>query len=155
MLQYLLRHYRNCWFWCLCRLALSIIFLAASIPKFFNVALFKVTILNYYSFIPETIALVAAIIMPWLEFGLAMAMLLDEKAPHWPALLLTILSMLFLLQSLVFYNQLMPYGCGCFGFSQEQTLGIGGVIRNIIITATASCAYRGCRTGKARLRPPR
>ena len=139
------------WFFCLSRLALAVIYIAASVPKFFNVGLFKATLLAYYSFLPDMLATMMAITIPWLEFGLVL-LILHEKKPHIPAGLLALLSCFYVVNSIIFFNRWMPYGCGCFGFSEAEALGISGVIRNLLISAVSILAYIGTRNGKARWR---
>jgi len=137
------------WLFCLARLALVGIYFAASVPKFFNVGLFKATMLAYYGSLPDTLALVMAITIPWWEFGLALLLLIDKKRPDIPAALLAILSFFYVINSIIFLNHWMPYGCGCFGFGEPVVLGMGGVIRNVLIAAVSVLAYVGARNGKA------
>ena len=137
------------WFFCLARLALAGIYFSASIPKFFNTGLFKATLLAYYGFLPDTWATLLAIAIPWGEFGLVL-LLLQERRPDIPAGLLTLLSCFYVVNSLVFLNHWMPYGCGCFGFGEAEVLSIKGVIRNVLIAAVSICAYVGAKSGKAR-----
>jgi uncharacterized membrane protein YphA (DoxX/SURF4 family) len=137
------------WLYCLARLALAGLYFAASLPKFFNVALFKATILAYYGFLPDNLAAALAIIIPWCEFGLALLLLLENKKPDIAAGLLALLSCFYVLNSIIFLNRWMPYGCGCFGFGEAEALGLGGVIRNVLIAAVSLLAYVGTRNGKA------
>jgi uncharacterized membrane protein YphA (DoxX/SURF4 family) len=140
------------WLYCLARLTLAGIYFAASVPKFFNVGLFKATMLAYYAFLPDALALVMAIVIPWLEFGLALWLLLDEKRPEIPAGLLALLSCFYVLNAIVFLNRWMPYGCGCFGFGEARVLGMDGVIRDLLIAAVSVLAWLGARNGKGRWR---
>lgn len=139
------------WFFCLARLALAGIYLSAAVPKFFNIGLFKATLLAYYGFLPDALATFAAIVIPWGEFGLVL-LLLQEKRPDIPASLFTILSCFYVINSVVFLNHWMPYGCGCFGFGEAGVLSISGVIRNVLIAAVSALAYLGVKSGKARWR---
>lgn len=136
----------------LARLATVGLYFAASVPKFFNIGLFKATILAYYGFLPDALGLAAAVVVPWVEFGLALLLLVDEKRPEIPAALLALMSVFYVVNSLIFLNHWMPYGCGCFGFGEAEVLGISGVLRNIAIAAAAIIAYIGAKNGKARLR---
>jgi len=140
------------WLYCLARLTTVGVYFAASVPKFFNVGLFKVTLLAYYGFLPDTLALVMAITIPWWEFGLALLLLLYEKKPHIPAGLLALLSCFYVINSIIFLNHWMPYGCGCFGFGEAEVLGVSGVLRNILIAAASLLAWLGAKKGKARWR---
>ena len=133
------------WLYGLARLTLAGLYFAASVPKFFNVELFKATMLAYYGFLPDALAATLAIIIPWCEFGLALWLLLDKKKAHIPAGLLALLSCFYVVNSIIFLNHWMPYGCGCFGFGEAGVLGIGGVIRNVLIMAVSILAYRGQR----------
>lgn len=144
--------YKGRWLYVLARLATVGIYFAAAVPKFFNIGLFKATILAYYGFLPDALALVAAVVAPWVEFGLALLLLADEKRPDIPAALLALLSCAYVINSVVFLNHWMPYGCGCFGFGEAEVLGISGVLRNIAIAVAAIIAYIGAKNGKAHLR---
>jgi uncharacterized membrane protein YphA (DoxX/SURF4 family) len=140
------------WFFCLARLGLALVYFFASVPKFFSVGLFKATLLAYYGFLPDALATVLAITIPWGEFALGLLLLLDSKRQVFYAGLLTLLSCFYVLNSIVFLNHWMPYGCGCFGFGEAEVLGIGGVIRNILIMALGVLAYIGAMNGKANWR---
>lgn len=134
----------------LVRLITAGVYFAASIPKFFNLGLFKATILAYYSFLPDALALAVAIIVPWVEFGLALLLLIDEKWLKWTAGLLMLLSCFYIVNSLIFFNHWMPYGCGCFGFGEAEQLGLGGVVRDALIAAVSVASYAGARSGQSR-----
>ena len=140
------------WFFCLARLGLAHIYFLAAIPKFFNVNLFKATILAYYDFLPAALATALAITLPWLEFGLGLLLLMDSRRQTVYAGILTLLSCFYTLNALIFLNRWLPYGCGCFGFGEAGELGIGGVIRNVLITAVALLAFMGAKNGKANWR---
>ena len=140
------------WLFCLARLGLAHVYFLASIPKFFSVGLFKATLLAYYGFLPGTAATALAIAIPWLEFGLALLLLLDSRRQAAYAAVLLALSCFYTLNALIFLNHWMPYGCGCFGFGEAAALGWGGVIRNALITALGLLAYIGAKNGKANWR---
>jgi hypothetical protein len=91
-----------------------------------------------------------AVIIPWWEFGLALLLLLDDKRMGIPAGLLALLSSFYVVNSIIFLNHWMPYGCGCFGFGEAEVLGISGVIRNVLIASISLLAWLGARKGKAR-----
>ena len=137
------------WLFCLIRMGLAFVYFAASIPKFFSVGMFKATLLAYYGFLPDTVAIIMAIAIPWLEFGLGLLLLLDGKRQTLYAGLLVLLSCFYVLNALIFLNHWMPYGCGCFGFGEAGVLGISGVARNALITALSVLAFMGAKSGKA------
>ena len=140
------------WFYCLSRLGLAIIYFFAAVPKFFSVGLFKATLLAYYGFLPDNIAALMAIAIPWGEFGLALLLVLDEKRQVVYAVLLSLLSSFYVVNSLIFLNHWMPYGCGCFGFGEAGILGMGGVVRNVLIMAVSLVAFVGAKNGKTNWR---
>ena len=140
------------WFYCLIRLGLALIYFFAAIPKFFSVGLFKATLLAYYGFLPDTLATLMAITIPWGEFGIALLLVVDEKRQAVYAALLSLLSLFYVVNSLIFLNHWMPYGCGCFGFGEAEILGVGGVMRNVLIAAVSLIAFIGARNGKANWR---
>ncbi|MDP4158329.1 MAG: hypothetical protein Q8911_01010, partial [Bacillota bacterium] len=74
------------------------IYIFAGGSKLLNLYLFKVTILAYYPFLPELLALLIAILFPWLEIFAGLSLILNWKT-KFSGLSLFMLSLFFLVQT--------------------------------------------------------
>lgn len=126
------------------RLLLAGIFLFAGGSKIFNVLLFKATILGYYS-IPDHLALGIAIVFPWIEIVAGLALLVNWRTVYASGFLFC-LSIFFLVQLILNYSNILPYGCGCFGFGAPEKIGWYQIIRDFFISALAGIVFWGERT---------
>lgn len=118
------------------KLVLAGIYLIAGGSKILNLYLFKATILAYYSFLPEFVALLIAIVFPWLEILAGLSLVLNWKT-KWSSSLLFLLSLFFVIQTILYYNNIMPYGCGCFGFGGPEKISLYHVVRDSFILCLA------------------
>lgn len=118
------------------KLVLAGIYLIAGGSKILNLYLFKATILAYYSFLPEFVALLIAIVFPWLEILAGLSLVLNWKT-KWSSSLLFLLSLFFVIQTILYYNNIMPYGCGCFGFGGPEKISLYHVVRDSVIMCLA------------------
>lgn len=132
------------------RLALAVIYLYAGGAKLFSLALFKATILAYFP-IPEGLALLIAIVFPWLEILAGLSLLLNWKTVY-SSVFLFLLSLFFFAQKIFNYNNILPYGCGCFGFGTADKIGIYHILRDFSIATLAGLVfwleYKGWRGSK-------
>lgn len=118
------------------KLLLAVIYLFAGGSKLFNLYLFKVTILAYYPFLPELLALLIAIVFPWLEILAGLSLVLNWKSKYSSGFLF-VLSLFFLVQTILNYSNILPYGCGCFGFGGPEKITLYYVFRDFFITILA------------------
>ncbi|HHT64119.1 MAG: MauE/DoxX family redox-associated membrane protein [Bacillota bacterium] len=117
------------------RWLLAGIYLYAGGTKVFNPVLFQATILSYYN-IPEALALVVAILFPWLEIMAGLSLLVNWKTKY-SAGFLFFLSLFFFIQMILNYSNILPYGCGCFGFSGPEKISLYHIGRDFLIVALA------------------
>ncbi len=132
------------------RYILAFIYLYAGGSKIFEPMLFKAVIQNYFA-IPDALALILAIIVPWIQILAALFLILN-----WYVLFS---SGLFLVMSIFFfglmsanYGQILPFGCGCFGFKDEELVGVYHVVRDLSIALIASIVFYQSRKAKAEKR---
>lgn len=118
------------------KLLLAGIYLFAGGSKVVNLYLFKATILVYYPFLPESLALLIAIVFPWVEILAGLSLVLNWKTKHSAAFLL-VLSLFFSVQTILNYSDILPYGCGCFGFSGPEKISLYHVVRDFSIMLLA------------------
>ncbi|AFM41204.1 Methylamine utilization protein MauE [Desulfosporosinus acidiphilus SJ4] len=120
----------------LLKLLLAGIYLYAGVSKILNLYLFKATILAYYPFMPVYIALLITIVFPWLEILSGLSLGLNWQGKY-ASLFLLLLSLFFLVQTVLNYSHVLPYGCGCFGFSGPEKITLYYVIRDFSIMILA------------------
>ncbi|WP_088186898.1 MauE/DoxX family redox-associated membrane protein [Desulfosporosinus sp. FKA] len=118
------------------RLLLAGIYIYAGGSKLLNLYLFKVTILAYYPFLGMA-ALLIAIVFPWLEILSGLALGVNWQGKYASTFLL-LLSLFFLIQTLLNYSNVLPYGCGCFGFSGPEKITVYYVMRDSLIMLLSS-----------------
>lgn len=118
------------------KLLLAGVYMFAGGAKILNLYLFKVTILAYYPFIPESLALLMAIIFPWLEILAGLSLVLNWKTKY-SGCFLFFLSLFFLVQTILNYSNILPYGCGCFGFGGPEKITLYYVFRDFFISILA------------------
>lgn len=121
------------------RWLLAFIYLAAGLPKILNPVLFKATIAAYFP-VPDILALVVAIVFPWLEIIAALSLLLNWKTVYSSGFLF-LLSLLFLVMMVLNYSNILPYGCGCFGFGGPEEIGIYQIVRDSLISILAGIVF--------------
>lgn len=117
------------------RWLLAGIYLAAGGTKIFNPVLFKATILAYFT-IPESLALAIALIFPWVEIVAGLSLIIGWQAKY-SSVFLFLLSLFFFVQMILNYSNILPYGCGCFGFSGPEEISIYHVLRDFSIALLA------------------
>ncbi|WP_407308976.1 MauE/DoxX family redox-associated membrane protein [Desulfosporosinus sp. SB140] len=118
------------------RVLLAGIYIFAGGSKLFNLYLFKATILAYYPFLPALIALLIAIVFPWLEILAGLSLVLNWKSKY-SSIFLLLLSLVFLIQITLNYSNVLPYGCGCFGFGGPEKISLYYVLRDFFILILA------------------
>jgi len=117
------------------RWLLAGIYLYAGGTKIFNLVLFKATILAYFS-LPGTLAFLIALVFPWVEILAGLSLLTGWKS-RYAGTFLFLLSLFFFGQMILNYSNILPYGCGCFGFGGAEKIGIYHVLRDFSIALLA------------------
>ena len=118
------------------KLMLAGIYLFAGGSKIINPYLFKATILAYYPFLPDLLAVSMAIVFPWLEILASLSLVLNWKTKYSSSFLF-LLSLFFVVQIILNYSNILPYGCGCFGFSGPEKISLYHVVRDFSIMLLA------------------
>lgn len=121
------------------RLLLAGIFLYSGGVKLFNLVLFKATILAYYP-IPDLLALLVAIVFPWLEILAGLSLAVGWRKEIGSGFLF-ILSLFFFGQMILQYSSILPYGCGCFGFGAPEKIGLYHITRDFSIALLAGIVF--------------
>lgn len=114
------------------KLLLAGIYLFAGGSKITNLYLFKATILAYYPSLPESLAVLIAIVFPWVEILAGLTLVLNWKTKYSSGFLF-LLSLFFVVQMILNYSNILPYGCGCFGFSGPEKISLYYVFRDFSI----------------------
>ena len=114
------------------KLLLAGIYLFAGASKILNLYLFKATILAYYPFLPELLAVLIAIVFPWVEILASLSLVVNWKTKYSSSFLF-LLSLFFFVQVILNYSNIMPYGCGCFGFGGPEQISLYHVFRDFSI----------------------
>ena len=118
------------------KLLLAGIYLFAGGSKILNLYLFKATILAYYPFLPELLAILIAIVFPWVEILASLSLVLNWKTKYSSGFIF-LLSIFFSVQIILNYSNILPYGCGCFGFSGPEKISLFHVTRDFSIMLLA------------------
>ncbi|MDA0989663.1 MAG: DoxX family protein [Verrucomicrobia bacterium] len=120
----------------LCWIVLSLIFLAAAIPKILDPHSFAVAI-HRYQLLPEAWINAVAISLPWLELVAALA-LVSKRHRKAAAIILTALLLIFTAAILSGVLRGLDITCGCFTTDpQAHRIGWLNVLRNVILLALA------------------
>lgn len=93
------------------RLIVSLIFLAAGIPKLINVADFA-AIINAYAILPDIFVLPTAILLPIMEILLAIGLLFNRFKSK---VGITVMLLFFIVLLSYSIQQGLDIDCGCFG----------------------------------------
>lgn len=118
---------------------MGFIFLYAGVSKIFEPMLFKAVIQNYFS-MPDFLAMVIAIVIPWVQILAALSLFLNWNVLYSSGLLFA-MSIFFFVLMVINYGQTLPFGCGCFGFKDEEIVGIYHIIRDFSIAVLAGIIF--------------
>ncbi|MGI6685722.1 MAG: MauE/DoxX family redox-associated membrane protein [Bacillota bacterium] len=117
------------------RWLLAGIYLYAGGSKIFSLVLFKATILAYFN-IPEFLAFIIALVFPWVEILAGLSLMVNWQTKYASSFLF-LLSLFFFIQMILNYSNILPYGCGCFGFSGPEKISFYHILRDFLIAALA------------------
>ncbi|SPF52729.1 putative membrane protein [Candidatus Desulfosporosinus infrequens] len=114
------------------KVLLAGIYIFAGGSKIINLYLFRATILAYYPFLPEALAVLLAIVFPWVEILAGLSLVVNWKTKYSSSFLF-LLSLFLVVQTILNYSNILPYGCGCFGFSGPEKISLYNVFRDLSI----------------------
>lgn len=107
----------------LCRWGISAFFLAAAVPKLFDVAGFA-AVIDAYSILPEPFLVPMAVILPIVEIGLAVG-LLWNRFPAKIGIALLLLLFITVLSYAIWLG--LDIDCGCFGPEAPESRAFHGL----------------------------
>lgn len=110
---------------------LATILLAAGIIKIYD-ASGVISVLTQLSFLNESAITLIATILPIIELGLGIALLLNWQTPLTLKLTVTLLAIFFGFSMYGMVTNLQG-DCGCFGSVIQSKFGLGMVIRNLLL----------------------
>ena len=121
------------WLDLLGRWIISLIFLAAAIPKLFNVHGFA-SVIDAYDILPEILLLPTAVVLPVLEIVLALGLLLNSLKSK-VGVTAMLLFFIFLLSYSIWQG--LDIDCGCFGPEDPEFKAFRGIrvalVRDIVM----------------------
>lgn len=117
------------------QLVLAALFLYSAITKFADIYLFG-EILRSYELLPESLIKPLAILLPLSEVLVAIGLLFSPTATL-AAYGVALLSAFFGIILAFKWGDMMPYGCGCFGPTEAQTVGFLDVGKDILLVTAA------------------
>lgn len=117
------------------QLTLAGIFLYSAVSKFGDIYLFG-EVVRSYGLLPDGLIQPVAIGLPLAEILLALLLLVPQTV-RWGAYGLALISVFFAFGLAVNWGEVLPYGCGCFGPTGEQTVGFLDVGKDLLFIAMA------------------
>ncbi|GAB6191250.1 MauE/DoxX family redox-associated membrane protein [Desulfocastanea catecholica] len=115
------------------RWIISLIFLAAGLPKLFDVRGFA-EIIDAYALLPDMLLLPAAVVLPVVEVGLAVGLLFNSLKSKVGVALLLLFFIVLLAYSI---GQGLDIDCGCFGPEDPEHTAFQGLraalVRDIVM----------------------
>ena len=115
------------------RIVLSLVFLAAAVPKILDPAGFAMDIKNY-SMVPPILLHIMAIALPWIEALMALALLTGVMLPG-AALLVNLMMVMFLVALAQAGIRGLDINCGCFGHSGAAEPVLKALVRDLFFLA--------------------
>lgn len=110
----------------ICRLILGGVFVYASIDKIMQPDQFARIVFNYH-LVPANLINIFAVILPWVEFGAGIFLILGIW-PRAAGTILTALVVVFLLALAINWIRGVSLECGCFTVSSKAKTAIGDLI---------------------------
>lgn len=126
------------WLERLCRWGLAGIFLAAAFPKIMDPSGFAADI-SHYALVPDAVVNVMAVVLPWVEAVMGLA-LLSGFAAEGAGLLAGVLLAVFLAALGQAWARGLDIECGCFGHSQARGNVAVAFLRDSAFLALAAAA---------------
>jgi len=127
---------QNPWLGVLCRLIVGGIFLYASVDKIMHPDQFARIVFNYH-LVPAPLINLVAVVMPWVEFGAGLFLILGIW-PRASGTILTALVVIFLIALSINWVRGVSLECGCFTVSAKAKGAIGElVLRDVLLLLVA------------------
>lgn len=128
------------WIFLALRWIVAVIFIYAGLVKIMNPAAFAEQVDNY-RFLPYFLVTLVAAILPWLELGCGLLLILGRWLPG-ATLVLVALNLIFLVAVIAAMAQGLDISCGCFSVGDEGTrVGIKKLIENIALLLVTIVIY--------------
>ena len=119
------------------RIFLAVVFLVACIPKIINPHDFALAIFKYRIF-PYYLVNITAIFVPWLEFTVAIALLVWGKGRKAALIIITVMVLLFTVAISSSLLRGINIACGCFSVKIDAAhIGWVSIARNLLLIVTA------------------
>lgn len=117
------------------RLYLGLVFLLSALGKITNMRDFLRGVVKY-RILPERVAKVFGFILPWVELGVAFALIIGMALP-----VAGVLASLLLICFIVAVNLNLRYErevkCNCYGIAGTKTISWGTIVRNFLLLLLA------------------
>jgi len=127
-----------------CRIVVGLVFIGAALAKIGDPAAFSAQI-HHFRLAPIAIENLAAVLLPWIELLMGLALVLDVRARS-GAWLAAAMMAVFTLAVASAMARNLDFECGCFGTADATRVGAKKLLENVVLTALAL-------VGSRRLRP--
>ncbi|HNW59889.1 MAG TPA: MauE/DoxX family redox-associated membrane protein [bacterium] len=124
----------------LLRLGLAVVFIYASLDKIAHPAAFAAAI-GHYQLLPGFLAALLAAILPWLELGCGLALLLNRGMAG-ATLLAAGMNLVFILAITTALARGLDISCGCFSTSDAGSrVGVTRLLEDLVLLLAAGWLY--------------
>ncbi|MCR6607102.1 MULTISPECIES: MauE/DoxX family redox-associated membrane protein [Bacillus] len=115
---------------------ISIIMLYSGFMKLFDVYSFIFS-LQYYQYIPESMYLIVGFAVPIIEIVIAF-LIWVKRFRYFFVIFYKLLITIFLILLMANFGRYFPYGCGCFGNGNAETIGYSTIFREVLFLIPSS-----------------
>jgi putative oxidoreductase len=126
------------WLVGLCRIAVGVVFVIASLSKTGDPAAFA-TQVHHFRLAPLALENLIAVLLPWVELlaGLALVLAVHARAGAWLALAMMTA---FTAAVAIAMARHLDISCGCFGTLDATRVGTTKLLENLVLTGAALVA---------------
>lgn len=118
------------------RCCLGLFLLPSALGKLRNRRNFLEGLLNY-QILPKRVARVFGFVLPWIELGLALALLLGIALPI-TGVITILLLISFIIAITINLHRGREIKCNCYGFASTSTISGGTIVRNFLLLIFAT-----------------
>lgn len=115
---------------------ISVIMLYSGFMKLFDVYSFIFS-LQYYQYIPESMYLIVGFAVPIIEIMIAF-LIWVKRFRYFFVIFYKLLITIFLILLIANFGRYFPYGCGCFGNGNAETIGYSTIFREVLFLIASS-----------------
>jgi uncharacterized membrane protein YphA (DoxX/SURF4 family) len=123
-----------------CRVLVGLVFIAAALAKIGDPAAFA-TQIHHFRLAPIALENLAAVLLPWIELLMGLALVLDLRARS-GAWLAAAMMAVFTLAVASAMARNLDFECGCFGTADATRVGAKKLLENVVLTALSLIASR-------------